>query len=215
MAVSTIDFNKVITYSMKNCLQKSIERCASYVKKAFEAGGCKYITGDGWSNQRWCQENGFQLIGDFEPIDHQPRAHNGKPIQFPSGYRQQAGDVCLIQHGQYGHICYAMSSDIDSWVSDYFQKYPGQQSGTGPYCYSEGNVTRVQFWRHSSVLNGAPVIDVSTDSKYYPVADYVNNSRGFNGTPSSGSVKVNDLPSMNDNKKTNKGITLGYNMRQK
>lgn len=216
MAVSSIDFNKVITYSLSHCFQKSKSKCAEYVKRAFEVGGCKYIGGNGWSNQRWCKENGFQLIGDFVPEDYQPRAHNGKPIQFPAGYKQQAGDVCLIDHGVYGHICYAMSDDIDSWVSDYFQKYPGQQTGTGPYCYGEGNVRRVQFWRHSSVLNGAPVINVPTTPNTYPINDYAKSrNSGYSGSSSTESLTVNELSSMNDDERTNRGITLGYNMRQR
>lgn len=162
----TIDFSKVVAYSKSMCYSESHHLCATYVKRAFEKGGCTYISGNGWSNQKWCETNGFKLIGDFIPVDMNPRAHNGKPIQFPSGYVQQTGDVCLIKHGTYGHICYAMSADINSWVSDYFQRPPGQQAGTGPYCYT-GSVERVQFWRHESVLNNAPVItnvDMSYDT---------------------------------------------------
>lgn len=155
--MGVIDFNKVIAYSKTMCYDKSRSECATFVKKAFERGGCKYISGDGWNNQKWCQVNGFVLIGDFVPIDKNPRPHNGRPIQFPNGYVQQTGDVCLIKHGEYGHICYAMSSGINDWVSDYFQRPPGQMEGTGPYCY-KGNVERVQFWRHKSVLNNSPVI---------------------------------------------------------
>lgn len=158
MAVATINFSKVIEYSLRNCFFTSKAKCATYVKNAFQAGGCKYISGNGWDNQRWCMENGFKLIGDFIPKDNNPRAHNGMPIQFPEGYQQKAGDVCLIKHGIYGHICYAMSNNINDWVSDYFQKYPAQQAGTGPYCY-QGNIERVQFWRHSSVITDETVLD--------------------------------------------------------
>lgn len=165
-----IDFNKVIAYSMSKCYNKSRSRCAEYVKKAFECGGCKYIGGNGWSNQKWCEANGFELIGDIVPEDYNPRPHNGKGIQFPAGYVQQVGDVCLIQHGIYGHICYATGPGIDDWVSDYFQRPPGQQAGTGPYCYT-GNVKRVQFWRHNSVLNGAPRVQTMMRSMYADVVD--------------------------------------------
>ena len=161
--MGAIDFNKVVEYSKKHCKQKSIGLCATYVKNAFVAGGCKYVSGNGWSNQKFCETNNFVCIGDFVPIDHNPRAHKGMSIQFPEGYVQQLGDICLIQHGNaYGHICYAMGSSIDDWVSDYFQVPPAQQAGTGPYCYASG-ITRVQFWRHSSVLNDAPVVKVKTD----------------------------------------------------
>lgn len=155
--MSSINFNKVIAYSRAMCTTVSQSLCATYVKKAFERGGCKYVSGNGWNNQKWCETNGFKLIGDFVPEGGNPRAHNGKPIQFPTGYRQQVGDVCLIKHGTYGHICYATGTGLNDWVSDFFQRPPGQQDGCGPYCY-QGNIERVQFWRHSSVLDDAPVI---------------------------------------------------------
>ncbi len=155
---NSIDFNKVIAYSKANCVISSLHYCAMYVKRAFIQGGCEYVSGDGWNNQKWCKANGFECIGDFVPKDKNPRPHNGMSIQFPPGYVQQTGDICLIKHGKIGHICYAMGSNINSWVSDYFQRPPSQKDGTGPYCYDDSNYTRVQFWRHKSVLNNAPVI---------------------------------------------------------
>ena len=212
MSVLSINFDKVIAYSKRFCTLKSRSKCATFVKKAFEAGGCTYVSGNGWSNQNWCRTNGFQLIGDFTPINENPRQPvtndmlnicNVNGLQFPkmadgSPYVQQAGDVCLIQHGEYGHICYAMSSDINSWVSDFFQKSPGQQDGTGPYCY-QGNVKRVQLWRHSSVMNGAPMITESIITPYYTPSDYVSstNSYSSNNMTSYGANKVMMLSSVN------------------
>ena len=167
--MGVIDFNKVIAYSKTMCYDKSRSKCATFVKKAFERGGCKYISGDGWNNQKWCLSNDFVLIGDFVPVGKNPRPHDGRPIQFPAGYVQQMGDVCLIKHGEYGHMCYAMGSGINDWVSDYFQRPPGQMEDTGPYCY-KGNIERVQFWRHKSVLNNAPVIQTQ---ETVPVGDEV------------------------------------------
>lgn len=158
--MTQIDFNKVIAWSKSNCTQKSMGKCAGYVKNAFAAGGCTYVSGDGWTNQNFCQTNGFQCIGDFVPPDGNARAHNGKPIMLPPGYKQQVGDIVLIKHGQYGHMVYAAGPDIDDWVSDFWQKPPGQQAGCGPYCY-QGSIEHVQFWRHESCLNGAPVVDPS------------------------------------------------------
>lgn len=158
--MNSIDFNKVIAYSKTMCTQFSQSLCATYVKKAFERGGCKYMTGNGWDNQKWCEENGFKLIGDFIPKGRNPRTGGNvglNGLQFPTGYTQQTGDVCLIKHGTYGHICYAIGPGLNDWVSDFFQRPPGQQENCGPYCY-QGNIERVQFWRHCSVLNNAPVI---------------------------------------------------------
>ena len=185
--MSSIDFNKVIAYSNTMCRNKSISKCATFVKKAFERGGCKYVTGDGWDNQKWCETNDFVCIADFIPVDKNPRPHNGKPIQFPNGYVQQIGDVCLLKHGIYGHICYAAGTGIDDWVSDYFQKPPGQQSGTGPYCYT-GNIERVQFWRHRSVLNNAPTVQTFTRSMYADVIDNRNDNSSYNNSGISNTV---------------------------
>ena len=211
-----IDFASVISYSMKNCVAKSMARCATYVKTAFTRGGCEYVPGNGFDNQEWCKKNGFQCIGDFVPKDYFPRAHNGIPMQFPEGYVQKTGDVCLIKHGKFGHICYATGPNIDDWVSDFFQKYPGQAQGQGPYCYSDYNYKRVQFWRHSSVLNDAPVINVPTTPNTYPINEYAKSrNSGYSGSSSTEPLTVNELSSMNDDERTNMGITLGYNMRQR
>lgn len=220
-----INFNKVISYSMTMCKIKSIGRCAEYVKKAFQAGGAKYVAGNGWTNQKWCQTNDFQLIGDFVPENGNPRKSistetsvicNVNGMQFPkmadgSNYKQQMGDVCLIKHGEYGHICYAMSDDINSWVSDYFQKSPGQKNGTGPYCYT-GGIERVQFWRHKSLLNGAPVIDLKNIEEY----KYTRNTSSSSSSTNKATVTPNTISGMNvGNKKTSLGIVLGYHMKQK
>lgn len=190
---NSIDFNRVIGYSRTMCYDKSRALCAEFVKKAFQRGGCEYIGGDGWNNQRWCEENGFMRIGDFVPIDGNPRAHGGMPIQFPPGYVQQAGDVCLIKHGLYGHMCYSTGPGINDWVSDYFQRPPGQQAGTGPYCYS-GNIERVQFWRHKSVLSGAPVISSSYISPY----DYSYSQAVISGVSNNVS-RLSSVSRRNDN----------------
>lgn len=210
-----LDFNKVIQYSMTMCLAKSIGKCATYVKKAFERGGCKYISGNGWDNQKWCRENGFKLIGDFVPANRNPRTGGTGPnnLQFPQGYTQQTGDVCLIKHGVYGHICYAMGPGLNDWVSDFFQKPPGQRDGCGPYCYS-GNIEQVQMWRHESVLNGAPIVTYveKVDTNEYKTTPTFNGGSYTPPTP----VTPNEISSMNENSKRNtSGIVLGYHMRQK
>jgi len=212
-----INFNKVVQYSKKNCVQKSKALCATYVKNAFAAGGCKYVSGNGWSNQTFCKNNDFQLIGDFVPIDKNPRAHNNIPIQFPDGYVQQTGDICLIKHGTYGHICYATGTGINDWVSDYFQRPPGQQSGTGPYCYS-GSVERVQFWRHSSVIGTTPLVTETSSGELS--SDEIKTSTSSSTQSSNSSVQTgtpNTIQNWSSStKKKNKGGTeLGSHMKQK
>lgn len=195
----SIDFNKVIAYSKANCKVYSQKLCATYVKRAFAQGGCKYMTGNGWDNQRWCQANNFKLIGDFIPIDKYPRAHNGKSIQFPVGYKQQVGDVCLIKTSTgVGHMCYAMGTDLNSWVSDYFQKPPAQQAGAGPYCYGSNIYERVQIWRHASVLNNAPVLNSTVQRDTYTPPSYDSQTTTSNISGVSNNVKR--LPSATEKK---------------
>lgn len=212
MAIETIDFNKVIAYSKKNCVTKSKALCATYVKRAFEAGGCAYISGNGWSNQKFCKDNGFQCIGDFKPIDQNPRPTRKRGIQFPQGYVQQTGDICLIKHGQYGHICYATGPGINDWVSDYWQRPPGQQDGTGPYCYT-GSVEQVQFWRHSSVMGQTPVISPQVET-LSPDTTEDNNLKP--AIPPREPVTPQNISGLNDNRNNDNipGTTLGMHLRQ-
>ena len=209
-----INFNKVISYSKANCLQRSKALCATYVKKAFEAGGATYVSGNGWNNQKFCKKNGFELIGDFVPIDKNPRTHGDMPIQFPNNYEQKPGDICLIKHGIYGHICYATGTGINDWVSDYFQKYPGQQDNTGPYCYN-GNYERIQFWRHSSIMEGAVAITETPSGEITP--DTVNTRNlTSSSTQEQETITSNELYGIGDNVDTGQYSTvLGTHMIQR
>lgn len=216
MASIDINLNKVISYSKQNCFKKSKALCATYVKKAFEAGGAKYISGNGWNNQKFCKTNGFKLIGDFVPIDNNPRAHGNLPIQFPSNYEQQVGDICLIKHGTYGHICYATGTGINDWVSDYFQKDPGQQDNTGPYCYN-GDYERIQFWRYDApedmVITETPSGEIVPDTVY--TGNQSSSSTQESGSES-GSITSNELYGIGDNVDTgNYSTVLGTHMPQR
>lgn len=211
----SIDFNKVISYSKSNCLQRSKALCATYVKKAFEAGGATYVSGNGWNNQKFCKKNGFELIGDFIPIDNNPRAHGGIPIQFPNNYRQQVGDICLIKHGTYGHICYATGTGINDWVSDYFQKSPGQQDNTGPYCYN-GNYERIQFWRHSSQMEGTTSIIETPTGEIVPDTVHTGGNQSSSSSQEYEAITSNELTGMGDNVDTgNYSTVLGTHMPQR
>ena len=214
-----LDLSKVIAYSKARCSKESQGLCATYVKKAFVAGGLTYVSGNGWNNQEWCKKNNFELLGDFVPEDHSPRAHNGKPIQFPEGYVQQAGDVCLIQHGKYGHICYAMSGSINDWVSDFFQKPPVTMAGSGPYCYKD-SITRVQFWRHSSLMNTPPEAETTVEDNYVTIGGNTNVTTVNNGedTKSNTMYKSKDVFGNGNqqvkNSKKSEGMVLGTHIVQ-
>lgn len=209
-----ININKVISYSKANCFQRSKALCATYVKKAFEAGGAKYVIGNGWNNQKFCKQNGFVLIGDFVPIDGNPRSHDGMSIQWPNNYDQKPGDICLIKHGTYGHICYATGEDINDWVSDYFQKYPGQQDNTGPYCYN-GNYERIQFWRNPSIAKD-DVVSITETPSGEITPDTVNTRNlTSSSTQEQETITSNELYGIGDNVDTGQYSTvLGTHMRQ-
>lgn len=215
MSATTINFNKVVSYSKAMCFTTSKGQCATYVKKAFETAGCKYVTGNGWENQRWCEINGFKLIGDFVPIGGNARAGGSGPngLQFPEGYRQQVGDVCLIKHGTHGHICYATGTGLNDWVSDFFQRPPAQENNCGPYCYPN-SIERVQFWRHSSVLNNAPVLsnkvnnvkNVNTTNTAKTISS--NNTQTYSGIP-------NEVSRLSTSGKTKENVLKLDDKRQK
>jgi len=219
-----INWEAILRWSKTNCYSTSKGLCAGHVKKAFMAGGFTYVSGNGFLNQPFCKQNGFELIGDFIPEDGQPRAHNGKPMQWPKGYTQQQFDICLIEHGQYGHMVYAMGNDIGSWASDYFQSSIG-----GPYCYPSGGVKRVQFWRHSSLLNGATPISISEGGSSVDSGSSSWGGSSFSAAggrnavttgkpfePNPESVEAKRINSMNDNtpKKDTYGVTLGMHLTQ-
>lgn len=214
MATITIDFNKVIAWSKANCFTTSHHKCAGYVKNAFVAGGCKYVQGNGFCNQNFCQTNDFKCVGDFSPVGANPR--NG--MQFPQGYKQQTGDICLLTHnGGVGHMCYAYGPGINDWVSDYWQGPPGttQQPGTGPYCYSSG-ITRVQFWRHSSVMNGAPEVTVQGGYSGGGIGgDFVSSPTPSSNVPGvQGTVEPQKIKSMGPVVSTKYSMVLGTHIRQ-
>jgi len=172
-----IDISKAIAWAKNNVASKTEYSggCVTCTKKAMVAAGCtEKPYGNGFYNSDWCLANGFVCIAEFEPINHQPRAHDGQPIQFPNlangtPYEQKAGDICLIhipyvriwKHNKwtydYGHMCWAKGSTINDWVSDVYQIPPVSAEGSGPYCYSDSKYSLVQFWRHSSLLDeGTP-----------------------------------------------------------
>lgn len=225
--MAVIDLNKVINYSKVYCKNSSIQKCATYVKRAFEAGGCTYISGDGWNNQNFCKQNGFICIGDFVPVDKQPRAHNNIPMQFPEGYTQKPGDICLIKHGQYGHICYAYGYNLGEWVSDYWQGLPG-----GPYCYTNGGVERVQFWRNPNIVMNNTSVNTDTDIeevKSTPTTEIIPETVSTSNSTSTTRLKTsnsannvssttqkNTVSSFRSDENTSKySILLGTHMKQK
>ena len=219
--MGVINFNRVIAYSKAACKNKSQSLCATYVKKAFTCGGCTYIAGNGWNNQNWCEKNGFVCIGEFEPYRGNPRNISGgetedicivNNFQFPkmgdgSPYVQQTGDVCLIKHGRYGHICYAMSTNIGDWASDFFQR-------RGPYCYDDNKTEMVQFWRHISVLGDVPTINANNDNT---PNDYVIEPIELPEEYSVTAILQNQMYSSTDGKKVNSivGKVLGTHMPQR
>lgn len=152
------DFRRAAAWARANCAAESMHKCAGYAKRALQAAGMEYAPGDGFRNQEFCERNGYVRVSDFRPLGGNPRPTAARPIQWGApGYSPRMGDVCLIEHPSSGpgHMAwFAGGPDpLNGWVSDFWQRPPGQQAGCGPYCYAAG-ITRVQIWRHSSMLDG-------------------------------------------------------------
>lgn len=100
-----------LEYLNRNAKSKSIGKCAAYVRKAIEAGGlstegrpvaaCMY--------KDFLPKIGFNEIAEVTgKIKQQEWTHkNAKP-----------GDIAVMSHGKYGHICMYNGK---CWVSDYVQ----------------------------------------------------------------------------------------------
>lgn len=125
---SSIDFSKVVAWSKMNVPSKGKSLCAGFVKLAWAwGGGCVYVSGNGYDNQKFCKQNGFVNVtfGINTPEDQfwnepNPRGANGV-LKWPQGYTQQPGDICLMKTKSSHHMVYAAGSGADEWVADFWQ----------------------------------------------------------------------------------------------
>lgn len=120
----SFDIDAACRWIRTNASRSSQHVCATYVKKAMQAGGIPYIGGyNGCDMDRYCNMYGFQQVD----------------IGLAKGSRNptspQKGDIACIKHGQYGHTCIY---DGVRWYSDFVQ------NNCIPY---SSNYWGVSFWR--------------------------------------------------------------------
>lgn len=124
-STKTFDAARAASFLMENAGTTSIGRCAKYVRMSIEAGGIstagRPVAAQDYVN--FLPTIGFNEIKDTEP--------------------HQVGDLCVINHGKYGHICMWCGSQ---WISDFKQRRPV------PY---NSGVNGVWFYRFNGIINNS------------------------------------------------------------
>ncbi len=138
--MATFDVHKAINYLQTHKKGGSTGNCAAYTKRALQAGGLPYCSGDGWSVVDTYIQYGFKYINV---------KINGQKI-----VGMVAGDICSIacnkrspKYPNYnkggevypGHAC---MFDGTQWISDYAQ---GQKAI--PYSQSNVKWVKVARWK--------------------------------------------------------------------
>lgn len=113
---------------------KSTHLCATYTKKIIQAGfeGTeldKYYTGNAFECRNILPKLNFRPIAKISGLSE---VDKWKTLGLA-----EPGDVAVMEHGTYGHICYFYG---DYWVSDYIQKGP---HGLWPYGNSEPKIVYI------------------------------------------------------------------------
>lgn len=113
------DINKSIETLLGKASTESQHQCAKYVRLGLEAGG---LNTTGRPNEAYRYSEFLPKIG-FEKVSEVA----GKKNQ--AAFEAQPGDIAVMKHGNYGHICVWCGSQ---WVSDFKQNrmYPYSDEGT-------------------------------------------------------------------------------------
>ena len=110
-----------IAHLSKNCVSKSIGKCARYVRQAMEAGGLSTDgrPGSAYQYKGYLPKIGFTALGDITGKDKQREwsNKNAKP-----------GDISVMDHGEHGHICMWNGKQ---WISDFPQNNMWVYKGEG------------------------------------------------------------------------------------
>jgi hypothetical protein len=115
------DIKKAVDYISKNALEKSIGRCARYVRTAIEAGG---LSTEGRPASA-CQYVNFLPTIGFTQIEK----ITGKVKQYNWSLKNaNPGDIAVMNYGKHGHIC---MWDGKNWVSDFRQNNMWVYKGDG------------------------------------------------------------------------------------
>lgn len=112
---------KAVEWGVRHCHPGSQTDCAKYVRFMLEAGGIN-TAGHPVGAQdydRFLPTKGFKCIADLYG--------NDKQNEFTRKYAQ-AGDIAVMHHGKYGHICMYTGGQ---WISDFAQNRMWVYSGNG------------------------------------------------------------------------------------
>lgn len=99
----------------------SRHECAGAVRRFLEAGGMSTVGRPpyAWLYRHWLPTKGFNCIAQI----------TGKSVQAQWTARYaQPGDIAVMPHGMYGHICMWSGK---KWVSDFVQNNMWVYSGNG------------------------------------------------------------------------------------
>ena len=110
--MANYDIGRAVSTLNRNAKAKSSGYCARYVRTAIEAGGLSTAgrPSSAYLYTSFLPKIGFQPVAQLFGIENQ--------AQWTSS-SAQAGDVCVMSHGQHGHICMWNGRQ---WVSDFFQR---------------------------------------------------------------------------------------------
>lgn len=119
------DIDKSVNWITANSYNRYIKRlcghCAKLVRMALEAGGMSTAGRPPWA----CQYTAFLPLKGFKHIE--TLVNRQQQMQFSSS-KAQRGDIAVMSHGTYGHIC---MWNGNQWVSDFKQNNMWPYSGNG------------------------------------------------------------------------------------
>lgn len=115
------DIDRAVSWINANSLNKSVGSCAKYVRMAIEAGGVSTVG----RPVAACNYTGFLPTKGFKHIA--TLSNKQEQAQFSSSNAQK-GDIAVMSHGKYGHICMWNGSQ---WISDFKQNNMWPYSGNG------------------------------------------------------------------------------------
>ena len=149
------NINNAIKALIKNSSTSSQHQCAKYVRIAIEAGGVstagRPVAAKDYRS--FLPRIGFSFIGSITGKSNQANwtKNNARP-----------GDIAVMEHGQYGHICMFSGKQ---WISDFKQNNMWVYGGDGK-CY---------IFRYDGVIDGTlgAYMDInSTGLKYNVPLDF-------------------------------------------
>lgn len=115
------DIDRAVNWINSYSLSKSVGSCAKYVRMALEAGGMSTVG----RPVAACNYTAFLPTKGFKHIATLPNVQEQKNF---SSSKARKGDIAVMSHGKYGHIC---MWNGNQWVSDFKQSNMWPYSGNG------------------------------------------------------------------------------------